>query len=361
MNLPRALVVFLLGALLLAVGCGEPVLVEEHWPDEVGGEDLRAKVHTYLVEDAELALDEIRKSVDLVRREMLLTEGEGGLGLLNREAALDYYVVEDQDLYRCLLLALDYAKVSDGAFDPTVGSLIALYERQGAVGGAPSPASIDALLPGVGWQNVAVASEKRAIRFRRDSMRLDLGGVAKGYALDVAARAFVRPGVQGGVVQLGGNVYTWGEAPGRKAWIVSLPDPREEGRELIRVGLSNRGIAVTGHPLQPGADAEGRSRLILDPVDGRPAASDLLAAVGIADTGADADALSTALFVAGSMRGAELLQKMRRVEAVLVVRGEGGPPYVLASASLRGRIELSAELAAETEGQIRFLLPPEQL
>jgi thiamine biosynthesis lipoprotein len=357
MNLPRRLAAPLLGAALLVTGCSDPVLVEREWSD-AGGGALHARVHTFAETDARRALEEIRGLFAAAEAKLLHPDGDSGLGALNRAAAEDYYPVEDQDLYRCLLLALDYAKVSEGAFDPTVGSLTALYERHG---GTPPQGAIDALLPGVGWQNVAVASEKRAVRFRRDRMRLDLGGVARGFALDVAARAFARPGVLGGVVRTGGNLYAWGEAPGRKAWIVEVPDPREEGGQLLRLGLTNRGVAVSGHPALPAVAGGGAGRTILDPADGRPAASDLLAAVAIADSGADADALATALFVAGSMRGAEILQKMRRVEAVMVVRGDGGPPQVLASASLRGRLELSESLAAESGGEVRYLLPPESL
>ena len=107
--------------------------------------------------------------------------------------------------------------------------------------------------------------------------------------------------------------------------------------------------------------ASGASDLVLDPRSGKPASSDVVVAVAIADSAADAIAISRALLVGGLSRaGLMLSEKTRRVEAVLVVAGDG-EPYVLASASLRDRVELSAALAAEAPGGLRFLLPPAEL
>ena len=238
--------------------------------------------------------------------------------------------VEDQDLYRCVLLALDYAKASDGAFDPTVGALIALYERQGAVGRAPTPACDRCALPAVGWQKVAVAPTRPGAPF--PAARDETGPGRRGQGFRPGrGRPRLRPaGLPGRRAAASAATPTPGASTrAGKAGSVPLPDPRDGSRELLPVRASNRDVAVSGQadPAGGGAGAARRG-WSSTPSTGRPAASDLLAAVGIADSGADADALSTALFVAGSMRGAELLQKMRRVEAVLVVRGDGERPYL---------------------------------
>lgn len=348
----------LFSLLLTGTGCGRATLDVREWPVAQGASEARAEVYALTAGDAARALDEIRRSLDGVEPTLLSGRDAGALGLLNRRAAVDYFAPEDRDLYRCVLLALDYAKASEGAFDPTVGALLAVYERAGATGRIPTPQEIEAALPAVGWEKVAVADEAQALRFRRPGMKLDLGGVAKGFALDVAARSFARPGCLGGLLTLGGNAYAWGEHPGGQGWPVRVPDPRDRSRALLTVRTSNRGVAVSGQADPRSPAVELVPRLLLDPSTGGPAASDLIAAVGIADSGADADALSTALLVSGSTRGTELLRKMRQVEAILVVRGSRDRPFVLASASLRDRLELSPELAEETGGSIRYLLPP---
>jgi hypothetical protein len=132
-------------------------------------------------------------------------------------------------------------------------------------------------------------------------------------------------------------------------------DPRAEaGRLFARVRLdTSRGIGVSA--------ADSGSGLVLDPRDGRPASSDVLVAVAIADSVADAVTVSRALLVGGSTRAGRLLgEKTRRVEAILLVRGTDGP-QLLASASLQGRFELAKELSAEVPSSPRFLLPPSEL
>jgi thiamine biosynthesis lipoprotein len=339
---------------LLFLGCWEPTRHAARWDILDGQEQVRIEIYTVTERDAEEAVDEIRRAIKAVEKSMLSGRDSGALGLLNSGAAERYWPVEDRDLYRCTLLGLDYARASEGAFDPTVGALLNIYEAHAP--SKPPKRTLELALERVGWQHVAVADEARSIRFRKSGMHLDLDGVAKGFALDAAARAFTRPGNIAGLLRIGGNFYAWREPPGADSWSVALPDPRFPERPLLNVLLSNRGIAVSGH----GPPGQGR-RMILDPKTGLPASGDLLAAVAIADSAADADALSTALFVSGSMGGSELLSKMNRVEAVMLVSGEGGSSYLLASVSLQRRLSISPELMEETGGDVRYLLPPASL
>jgi thiamine biosynthesis lipoprotein len=339
-------IAFVLLAALCVAACWEPTEREARWSALGGRGEVRVEIRAVTERDAEAVLEDMQEAFSTIETNMLSGRDAGELGRLNRAAAEEYWPVEDRDLYRCLLLALDYAKASKGAFDPTVGGLMDLYQMTATT---PAPSEIEPLLDAVGWQYVAVAEEARSFRFRRPGLSLDLGGVAKGFALDAAARAFARPGSLGGLLQMGGNFYTWGHAAGKQEWTVGLPDPRKPQRVLLEVRLANRGIAISGR---------GPGRLVLDPGTGLPAAGDLIAAVGIADSAADADALSTALYVSGSLGGADLLSRMKRTEAVLLVEEEKGACYLLASASLRGRLTPSAELLDECDGDIRYLLPP---
>jgi thiamine biosynthesis lipoprotein len=334
--------------LLVGTSCGDPSHLEGRW--SVMGREAAVELYAATEPDVTRQLEDIRETFAEVESKMGdPTAGE--LGELNVGAADDYFAVEDGDLFRMVRLALDYARASGGAFDPTVAPLVQLYSR--GPGRLPSEAELQVTLESVGWRRVAVAHEARAIRFRRPRMAFDLGGIAAGFALDAAARSFARPGSVGGVLRIGHNLYAWGHPPDAGEWTVTLPDPRAEGRALLDLRVSDRGISVTAH-----SDADPTR--LLDPSTGRPAASDVLVAVALADSGADADALSTAMFVAGSTRSGDLLTKTRRVEAVLLVSASGSP-YLLASASLEGRIVLSPELLAETGSRVRYILPPQAL
>lgn len=336
-------------ALLALLGCAEPVHESASW---TGPEGLPATVDVFMTTepDAKLALREAREAIERIDALMGHRQTDGELARLNRQASEGYYEVQDADLYRCLLLAFDYAKASRGAFDPTVGVLAPLYRAADGGLRSPGPEELAADLELVGWEQVTVAPEARAVRFRRPGMRVDLGGVAKGFALDAAARTLTRPGSRAASLRLGGNFYAWNSPPGQEAWALPIPDPRHPERLLLTVQVANRGVSVSGQ-------VSGSRGLVLDPQSGRPVAGDVLAAVAIADSAADADALSTALVASGYHRAADLLGRMRHVEAVLLLRGETAP-RVLASGTLTDRLEISADLDRETEGNVRYLLPP---
>jgi len=336
-----------LAAVALAgfIGCTEPAHLERTW--NAMDSEVSAELYMATDSDAAEAMLEIEEAIARVAASMDFRIEGGELERLNRQAADDYYRVTDRDLYRVTLLALDYARVSEGAFDPTIGPLTRLYSRSGRL---PTAGEIELTRSRVGWRNVVVSDAARALFFRGDRMELDLGGVAKGFSLDAASRAFARSGSIGGVLRVGGNLLAWGSPPDQDDWSVAIPDPRHAGRLLASVSTTNRGIAVSGHPATD-------SPRVLDPRTGRPAASELAAAVAFAHSAADADALATALFVSGPTSAGALLAKMKGVEAMLLVSGNGSP-YLLASASLRGRLALSPDLAAEVEERVRYLLPP---
>ena len=331
------------------LACVEPGDVEREW--SAMGQSARARVHTWTAENAEGLLDEIQSGMQRVVAMTDVDDPASALSRLNRESLEDYHTIEDADFFRCVLLSLDYARASRGAFDPTIAPLVRLYGREG--GRPPTRSEVELALPRVGWSDVTIATEAKAIRFRKDRMELDLGGIAKGFAIDMAARAFAGSGARAGLVSLGANFYAWEHPPDLEHWPVEVPDPRDPRRILLTVGTANRGVAVSGHPDQ------ARPR-VFDPRTGLPASSDLLAAVALADSAADADALATALFVSGSKAGADLMARARRVEAILLVTG-GDRPYLLASATLRDRLEPSPELLEEVEGRVRYLLPPQDL
>jgi len=332
-------------AVATALACAPPA----HRIEPIEAMGREGFVELYLGDEQALddAFREVRETIGRIERMTDPDVEDGALGRLNREAGEAYHTVEDRDFYRCMRLAMDYARVSRGAFDPTVGPLARLYEN-----GQPDDETLRRALPSVGWQFVAEAQEANAFRFRRPGMELDLGGVRKGYALHVASRALARVGSRAGLFVLGANAYAWGAPPGERFWTVPMVDPRHPGRPLWTVEVSHRGVAVSAPRLA------GRETLF-DPKTGRPASGEVLLAMGIAHTGGDADAFATAMAASSYDAATDLIGRMRNIEAALLVR-QGGRTYLLASASLRDRLVLSAELNAEIDGDVRFLLPPEE-
>ncbi|NIM00780.1 MAG: hypothetical protein GTN89_07685 [Acidobacteria bacterium] len=337
-SLPTALLM-----LASVVACAEPVHHRE--PLQAMGREGFIELYMGSEQRFEEAVAEAREAIGRVAAKLDARDPESALARLNREASEAYHSIEDVDVYRAVQLALEYAQASRGAFDPTVGPLGRLYES-----GEPSDAELAPALENVGWEWVAVAREAHAIRFRRPGVELDLGGLSKGYALHIAARVLAKSGSYAGLFVLGGNAYAWSTPPDGEPWAVPLADPRAPERTLLTLRIANRGVAIAGQRL---AGAE----TLFDPSTGRPVRGDVVLAIGTAHTAHDADAFATALAASTFQAATDLIGRMRKVEAALLVR-DGAEFYLLASASLRGRLELGPAFDAEIGGDVRYLLPP---
>jgi thiamine biosynthesis lipoprotein len=309
---------------------------------------------------AEDVVEGIRAALEHVDATMSNWKEDSELSRLNRGAALQPFVVADPDLLRCIRMALEYAKSTDGAFDPTVGPLMRAYGFRPLDPRVPDEDARREALAHVGWEKVEIIDAAHAVRFDDPGVEIDLGGIAKGYALDVAAREFARLGASSGLIDLGGNLYAWSHPPDGAAWTIGVRDPDDPERIMAVVELANRAISTSGN-YEQAFERDGTTYgHIMAPQSGRPATSDVVSATVIADGGADADALSTAMFVAGSKTAAEYLSRARRVEAILLVTGREGRT-LLVSASLEGRVEVDPRFAERIGGRVRYLLPPSAL
>ncbi len=331
-------VVLLLGA----VGCAEPHRAEREW--EASGLSASAVTYTTTEAGSGELIDEIALTVNAVHSSMGLEHSGSELSRLNRAAATELYEIPDRSLYHAIDTAIDYAQVSGGAFDPTVGPLRRLYAE---TGGTPPLERLDAIRAQVGWSKVILAAETTAVRFREPGVEIDLQDILQGYSLDLASRRFARPGTRAGLLKLGNAVYAWQHPPDASSWSVPIADPRDPAAPFVSFQIANRAVGTVAGPL-------------LDPRTGRPAQTDVLAAVALADAAADAQAISRALLVGGSQEAGAFLSKLRRVEAVLLVRGRDGDE-LLVSASLREKLTVSDELRRSTGGRLRELLPPSSL
>jgi len=330
----RVLPIILAIACLSGVAC-ETVHLEREW--ESFGQPASAEVWAVSEQVANGLLDEFPLSMNTVELTMSADNPDSELARINATARDGYVLVEDHDLFRAIALSVDYARATDGAYDPTAGPLLRLREA----GDSVAPEAHAAALAAVGWRDVLLERGLFRVRFRKDGMQLDLDGLNQGYAIDVAARKFVRSGSRAGVIRLGQHRYAWGPLPGVEDWWIEL-------QELSVMLTHSRAIAM---------ERRDARRPALDPRTGQAADSDIEYVVVLADSTADAVAIARGLLVAGSVRAGTILgEKTRRVEAVIQLEGGRG---VLASATLAGRLRIPSD-AAETTS-IRYILPPNEL
>lgn len=250
------------------------------------------------------------------------------------------------EVARVLDAALRIGRDSDGAFDITVEPLVRAWGFLGGTRRVPEEPELVAAFARVGARHVEFDPGGRTLRFARSGMSIDLGGIAKGHGVDVAAQALREAGITDALVDLSGNMRALGRPAHGGAWRIGIRDPRDRTPYFARLELADgRAIATSGKYEQFVAAEDGRTYgHIMDPRTGRPAEG-LIAVTVLAPTAMDADAWGTALFVLG-LEGARRKAKERDdLDAVLVEPGAGGVDIVWVESTLKGRVTLEPNAA----------------
>ena len=211
------------------------------------------------------------------------------------DAQVGNFVPVSPELLAVISRALQISRATNGAFDPTIAPLVALWRESRSTGRLPEPSRLAAARALVGWQQVEIDTKRSAVRLPRPGMRLDLGGVAKGYILQEALRTLRDRGVPRALVAAGGDIVVGDAPPGRPGWRVDTPgsDPAFVARASR---LTNAALATSGSS-QQFVDIDGvRYSHIVDPRTGLGVTTGREARVIAADA-ALADGLATALTI----------------------------------------------------------------
>ncbi len=237
---------------------------------------------------------------------------------VNRAAGIGPVVVSD-DTFRVVEKALEVARLSHGAFDPTVGPLVKAWDIGGDNPRRPPQEEIDRLLPLIGYDRVVLNEQDHSIELLDAGMMLDLGGIAKGYAADEVAEILVAHGIYKAIVNLGGNVLTVGSRVDGSPWRIGIQNPEtERGGHVMVVGLDNQALVTSG-PYERYLEVGGVVyHHILDTETGYPVKTDITSVSIITAESFIADALSTAVYSLGLQEGMALIDSMDGVEAVVL-------------------------------------------
>jgi thiamine biosynthesis lipoprotein len=207
------------------------------------------------------------------------------------------WVPVSEDLFAVLARALEIAKLTGGAFDPTVGPIVALWREARRTLRLPDEGLLARARERVGWRLLQVDSSRRAVRLAVDGMQLDLGGIAKGHILQEAVKVLRGEGVPIAMVEAGGDVVVGDAPPGKGGWEVDVPGGDAALAARARV-LRNAAIATSGASEQFVEIAGVRYSHVVDVRTGLGLTRAYTATV-IATDGATADAVATAGQVLG--------------------------------------------------------------
>jgi len=250
--------------------------------------------------------NEAFEEIDRLDAQMSNYRPESELAGINRSAARQAVVVEPQ-LFQLIRDAHGYSEQTAGAFDITVGPLMKAWGFFRGQGRLPSPSELRQVLKRIGYRRAKPDQDRRTIRFAAEGVELDLGGIAKGYAVDEAVEILRSNGVTSALVSSGtSSLYALGAPPEERAWKITLRDPYDAEKAGNVVYLKNYSLSASGS-YEKFFQLAGRTYChILDPRTGRPVA-EMLATAVLAPHAVQSDALSTAFFVLGVEGGRKYL------------------------------------------------------
>ena len=260
----------------------------------------------------EAVMDEMRR-IDAL---MSHYKPDSELSQINQRAAEEPVQV-DPELFDLIKLSTHFSEITAGAFDITYASVGYLYNYPLHV--HPTEEQITAALPGVNWRHLEFDAAHHTIRFARPGMRIDLGGIAKGYAVDRGVAILKARGIAHAIVTAGGDSRLLGDHRGRP-WLVSIahPDePHNPAKVVTRLPLADCAVSTSGDYERYFDENGVRYHHIIDPRTGH-SATRVRSATIIGPTATQTDGLSKTAFVLGPEKALEIIERLPDFDAVFV-------------------------------------------
>jgi len=235
-----------------------------------------------------------------------------------------------------LELALSFSRISDGAFDPTIGPVSSLWDFHAEEPQVPDAEAIAEALPLVNYQNAELSGN--TVILREDGMMLDLGAIAKGYIADRIKEYLTNEGVKSATIDLGGNILCIGSRPDGTPFRIGVRQPFADASTTIdsALAITDQSVVTSGIYERCFEQAGILYHHLLDPSTGYPCENELASVTIISEKSVDGDGYSTTCFLLGLEKGLKLVNQTEGIHAIFITRdGEiiysDDFPYVIGS------------------------------
>lgn len=272
--------------------------------------DTECSVQIY-GDNAENIADEVFGELDKINQKTNMYSQNSEVALINNSSK-DVEIEVSPEIIKMLKEAQKISEETDGAFDLTVAAVTKLWNFKADSPELPDMEKISAMREEINYKNIKINEEESTVTKKESETKIDLGGIAKGYAADVAAEILKRRQVTGAIVDLGGNVVCVGENPKAKdkKWRVGVQVPFKPTGEFEKVFELSDGAVVTSGTYQRYFELDGKVyHHIINPKTGYPAEAEYSSITVVSDSALLADCLATACFILGEEKGKELAAK----------------------------------------------------
>jgi len=268
--------------------------------------------------DKDLAQKAISKSFEeMSRLENIMSTylHDSELSKLNISAGSKKQIPVSSDLLEVIQRGIHWGRLSNGAMDISIGPAITLWEFDSELPTLPDPQELISAVGLINYRDISI--EGSTIGLKKTGMSLHLGAIGKGYAVDRAVDMLKINGIKSGLVNAGGDLMAFGQKEGAKPWRIGIQHPRKPEKMIASLALTDKAVATSGDYQRYFIQGGTRYHHVLNPENGWPSGEAISATV-IAATVADADALSTALFILGAKKGIDLINSLEGVEGMIL-------------------------------------------
>jgi len=305
----------LLSIVLTLLACAQPARAE--WLERVedGIMGTRIVVELWAADKAQgnAAIEAVLAEMRRVDEGMSTYKPNSELSLVNARAAQEPIKITPE-LFDLLATSLEYSRITDGAFDITYASVGYMYDFRKHV--RPDEKQIAAALPGINYRHVELDKKNSTVHFARPGVRIDLGGIGKGHAVDRGIAVLQARGIDHALVTAGGDSRIIGDRFGQP-WVVGIRHPDRRDEVIARIPLEDAALSTSGDYERYFDENGVRYHHIIDPKTGR-SASKVRSATIIGPTATRTDGLSKTAFVLGPEKAIEIYNRLDDIDAVLV-------------------------------------------
>lgn len=308
--------------LLVMQGCTAPGEVKEHTRNLLAL-NTWINIRIYAGREGPEIINSAVQRLEEIENRMSVTIQNSDVSRINSNAGIQPVKVHE-DTFEVIEKALEYASLSNGAFDITIYPIVQLWGIGSDHPRVPSDEEIKEKLKLVDYQKVMLNKDEGTVYLKEKGMGIDLGAIAKGYAADEVVRVLSQAGVKHALINMGGNVIVIGSKPNGQPWKIGIQDPRSDvlQQHIAVVETANESVVSSGDYERYIEDVYKKTGVryhhIFDPSTGYPANKGLMAVTVVAEKSIDADALSTVVFVMGADEGLDIIEQMENVEALAV-------------------------------------------
>lgn len=271
---------------------------------------------------AEEAIEKAIEKLNNIDDKMSVFKEDSEISRINLKAGISSEHVS-KDTYFVLKKAIEYSKILEGAFDPTIRPIVALWNigiKQDII---PKESEIEDKLNLVNYNDIILNETDCSIMLKHKKQALDVGGIAKGFAADEVRDIFYKYNIKSALIDLGGNIFALGSKEDGLPWKVGIQNPFEPRGEYVGIlNVRNKSIVTSGNYERYFMKDGKRFHHIIDPKTGYPSESKIISSTIISDNSIDGDGLSTGVYIIGLEKALKIIESINGVDAIFITEGK---------------------------------------